>query len=135
MTSLLSDVPLTALAVNIGGIHTGSRSVPCRFLRGKGAHGEVERGRGRDEGPVGTSVTAVGQDAGIVHHVTVKFLTAQHSVSVLTTYNVTNNSHHKPHVTAKEGDNVNKLYTVLCTQVMTFLLFANSYYDLKNKKN
>lgn len=99
--------------------------MPCRFLRGKRAHGEVERRRGRDEGPVGTGVTAVGQDAWIVHHVTVKLLTAQHSVSVLTTYNVTNNSRHKPHVTAKEEDNVNKLYTVLCTQVMTFLPFAN----------
>lgn len=103
VTSLLSNVPLTALPVNLGGIHTGSRSVPCRGLRGEGTDREVERGRGRNEGPVGAGVTAVGQDAGVVHHVTVKVLTAQHSVSVLTTYNVTNKSRHKPHVTAKKG--------------------------------
>lgn len=85
MAAALRHKVSAAQSINLGRVHTTSRSVCRRFLCGVGTHRKVKKGCGRNHGSEGTSLTTVGEDIRIFHHVTMKILTAQNSVTILTT--------------------------------------------------
>ena len=85
MAAALRHKVSAAQSINLGRVHTASRSVCRRFLCGEGTHRKVKKGCSRNHGSEGTGLTTVGEDIRIFHHVTMKILTAQNSVTILTT--------------------------------------------------
>ena len=85
MAAALRHKVSAAQSINLGRVHTTSRSVCRRFLCGVRTHRKVKKGCSRNHGSEGTGLTTVGEDIRIFHHVTMKILTAQNSVTILTT--------------------------------------------------